>query len=82
MCDKLHLKHTCSAIGALSSGNPPPPAFAGYPVPVPAVPAPVPGVSYDKDGFMQRSSANDDYEKKVEMFLQRVGKGLVIYLNC
>lgn len=52
------------------AGNPPPPAFAGYG----GVPAPT-GVGYDKEvqSFIQRTALNEEYEKKVELFLQRVG---------
>lgn len=61
------------SLGTLG-GNPPPPAFAGY-----AAAGGVPGqtVGYEKElqSFIQRTALNEEYEKKVELFLQRVGKG-------
>lgn len=60
-------------LGALG-GNPPPPGFPTFP----ATGVPAPGqVGYEKEvqNFIQRTALNEEYEKKVELFLQRVGKG-------
>ena len=52
------------------------PAFASYSA-IPAAGPASAGVGYDKEvqDFIQRTALDDDYEKKVELFLQRVGKG-------
>nr|CAG4640008.1 EOG090X05S8 [Daphnia pulex] len=64
------------AFGALG-GNPPPPAFAGYASSSGASGAQGQTVGYEKEvqNFIQRTALNEEYEKKVELFLQRVGKG-------
>ena len=57
-------------------GNLSAPAFASYSAITAGGNAP-PTLGYEKEvqDFIQRTTLDDDYEKKVELFLQRVGKG-------
>ncbi len=62
-------------VGTGGGGNPPAPAsFAAYAGALTSA-AQRPGYEREVQDFIQRSTYNEDYEKKVELFLQRVTKG-------